>query len=560
MKEAAPTKYKWRYLVFRLDRSGVVVGLLFLAASLTPSLIPRETIVQGVLSGVSLCAGYGTGIVGRWVWHYLEIPTPGRKVGHAVFVFTTALALIIAVATVRAWASWQDSLRDLMGMEPLDQVRWLSGTAAALGLFAILILLARLFRSVQRVIAIRLRGLIPRRIAGAVASVLAVWLFWIVAHGGIFNWLLRAADDTYAALDQVAGVEIAQPANPFRSGSEASLIDWEQIGRTGRNYLTSGPDRAELATFWPAKALEPIRVYVGLRTADTAEARAELALRELIRVGAFDRSILVVAAPTGTGWLDPSAVDSLEYLHAGDVATVAMQYSYLASWMSLFFEPGYGADSARALFSTVYGYWSNLPKDSRPRLYQFGLSLGALSSERATNLYEVLEDPYNGAMLAGPPFASTTWRMVTKGRANESPPWLPRFGDGSIVRFTAQANTLATFDKEWGPMRVVYLQYASDPVVFFEPTMFFQKPEWMQNPRGPDVSPALRWYPVITALQLGVDVMLAAEVPRGFGHNYAASNYIDAWVAVTKPPGLNSELLAALKETFRRREEPKGRE
>ena len=64
----------------------------------------------------------------------------------------------------------------------------------------------------------------------------------------------------------------------------------------------------------------------------------------MIRVGAFDRSVLIVAVPTGTGWMDPAAMDPLEYLHGGDTAIVAMQYSYLTSWISLLVEPGYGSD------------------------------------------------------------------------------------------------------------------------------------------------------------------------------------------------------------------------
>ena len=103
-------------------------------------------------------------------------------------------------------------------------------------------------------------------------------------------------------------------------------------------------------------------------------------------------------------------------------------------------------------------------------------------------------------------------------------------------------------------MRVVYVQYASDPIVFFEPTMFYRKPAWLESPRGPDVSPSLRWYPVITALQIGIDVILATEVPRGFGHNYSAANYIDAWIAVTEPPGWTAEAITELKARFHERE------
>ena len=109
--------------------------------------------------------------------------------------------------------------------------------------------------------------------------------------------------------------------------------------------------------------MRPIRVYAGLNSAEELEERADLVLEEMIRVGAFDRAVLIVAVPTGTGWMDPAAMDTLEYLHGGDTAIVAMQYSYLTSWISLLVEPGYGSAAGRELFRTVYGHWTALPRD-----------------------------------------------------------------------------------------------------------------------------------------------------------------------------------------------------
>ena len=64
------------------------------------------------------------------------------------------------------------------------------------------------------------------------------------------------------------------------------------------------------------------------------EERAELAVEDLERAGGFDRANLLVATTTGSGWLDAGAIDSFEYLTGGDSAIVAMQYSYLPSWIS----------------------------------------------------------------------------------------------------------------------------------------------------------------------------------------------------------------------------------
>src|SRR5262249_41296030 len=82
-------------------------------------------------------------------------------------------------------------------------------------------------------------------------------------------------------------------------------------------------------------------------------------------------------------------------------------------------------------------------------------------------------------------------------------------------------------------MRVVYLQYASDPVTFFEYRSFYREPDWMLPPRGPDVSPQLRWYPVVTLLQLALDMLMATTAPIGHGHVYAPAHYIDAWMQAT---------------------------
>lgn len=47
-------------------------------------------------------------------------------------------------------------------------------------------------------------------------------------------------------------------------------------------------------------------MYAGLETADTAEERADILVRELERTKAFDRKVLVIVPTTGTGWVTPT--------------------------------------------------------------------------------------------------------------------------------------------------------------------------------------------------------------------------------------------------------------
>ena len=290
-----------------------------------------------------------------------------------------------------------------------------------------------------------------------------------------------------------------------------------------------------------------MRVYVGLGSRDTAQARARLALDELKRQHGFERKVLIVITPTGTGWIDPAAMDTVEYLHHGDVASVAMQYSYLNSPLSLLFQPEYGAEAARALFAEIYGFWTTLPKDGRPKLYLHGLSLGALNSEKSADLFETIGDPIAGALWSGAPFASRIWSSVTANRNPGSPAWLPEFRDGRFVRFMNQNGPTVPPDTPWGPMRVVYLQYASDAITFFAYRDAYRPPAWMSAPRGPDVSPELRWYPIITMLQLALDMAVATGTPMGFGHVYAPEHYVDAWSRSPMSSDWSADALAQLK-------------
>ncbi|MDJ0512129.1 MAG: alpha/beta-hydrolase family protein, partial [Methyloceanibacter sp.] len=97
-----------------------------------------------------------------------------------------------------------------------------------------------------------------------------------------------------------------------------------------------------------------MRVYAGLRSADSPEQQAQKALADLIEMDAFSRSSMVIATPTGTGWVDNNSIAPLEYMHDGDIATVAVQYSYLQSPLSLILEPGRSQASAAAVFRTIY--------------------------------------------------------------------------------------------------------------------------------------------------------------------------------------------------------------
>ena len=518
-----------------LSPVGLILGTLFFAASLTPSLIPRDLVVQGVLSGLSLAAGYGIGVGLRALWAYLGFVRAAQSRG----IMLAKLVAAIVCAGLLALALWQaseaqNSIRRLMDMPDVETARPFSVAAIAAAVFLTLMLIGRLFVLLTSYTARRLRRRVPPRVANLSAVALVAALFWSVGNGILVEAGFRALDSTYRQLDRLLPDDMAAPEDPRKSGSADSHLAWDDLGRTGRDMVAAGPTAEDIEAFTGEPALEPLRVYVGLNSADTPQERAELALAELERIDAFDRSVLLVNIPTGTGWVDPKAQMPVEYLHRGDIATVSVQYSYLASWLALLVDPDYGAESARALFDAVYDRWRSMPPQDRPELYLHGLSLGAMNSDLSADLFQVIRDPFDGAFWAGPPFTARSWSQITARRTPDSPAWLPRFRDGGVVRFTSQENKLDRFETAWGPPRIAFLQYASDPITFFEPQSLYRPPEWMTGERGPDVSPRLEWYPVVTLLQLVLDMMTATSTPMGYGHVFAPAHYIDGWVGVTE--------------------------
>ncbi len=531
-----------------LSGVGLVLGALFFAAALTPTLVPRSYLTQGALAGTCLAIGYAVGVLWRWLWHYLELPEPSPRLRFIANALVAMACLVVVVLFLWWAAEWQNSVRAVMKMQPVETAHPLKTSAIAAITFLVLLALARLFKFVTHFLSGHIRRFIPRRVANVIGVLAAALLFWSIANNLLIRTAFRALDSSFREFDALHEPERPQPIFAGKTGSPASLVRWDELGRAGREFVAAGPTGAQISAFTGRPARDPIRVYVGLRGADTPRARAKLALDELKRQGGFSRSTLIVVTPTGTGWIDPAAMDSVEYLLDGDVASVAVQYSYLNSPLSLLFQPEYGAEAARALFAEIYGYWTTLPKGARPRLYLHGLSLGAMNSEKSAELFETIGDPIDGALWSGPPFASSIWRWITENRNQGSSAWLPEFRDGRFVRFMNQNGPTVPAMAPWGPMRVVYLQYASDPIVLFDYRDAYRPPAWMKAPRGLDVSPDLHWYPVITMLQLALDMAVATGTPMGYGHVYAPEHYIDAWVAVIDIRHWSPDALARLKD------------
>lgn len=522
-------------MIAPLSASGLVAASVFFGLSVTPSMVPRAPEFQGVLGGVVAGIGYllwwACAAALTWLGVRKSLPWSGWR--HRLLI-----GAALGIITLSLWkaADWQGSINRAWGLPPVEASAPFQIAAIAAAVFLVLLSIGRLFSLLVAAAQARSRRILPPRLAQAAGLVAAIAIFAALIDGIALRAVLRAADTGAKLADALIPPDLAPPSSPFVAGGPGSPLDWQEMGRWGRSFVSSGPTAEDITAFWGAPAPAPIRVYIGLNAADTAEDRARLAFDELIRLGGFDRQVLVVAMPTGSGWLDPGGMDTLDYITRGDVATVAVQYSYLPSPVSVVVDPTQGVAEARALFDIVYRHWVTLPADNRPRLYLHGLSLGAFLSQETVPLLDLYADPLAGALWTGSPYLSEFWQMVQARRHADSPAWRPRFGNGSLIRTLNQDGGADRFDADWGPMRFVFLQYGSDPIVFFDWSLAWQRPDWLSGDRAADLSPQMRWIPVVTLFQVGLDMALAVGT-LGYGHDYAARHYIPAWAETLAPAG-----------------------
>lgn len=525
----------------------LMFGLFFMSMSLTPSLIPRGALVQGILGGLVAGIGYLCGRIIALIWRTADLPRLPAAASRVVALVWAGAVLALLVWTLARSLPWQNDLRAKMGLEPADQLHLLTLLAAALVVLGIALALGFGVAALLRLVRVRLYRIMPKRRADVLGLIVVALLLLVITRDGILDNVITGLDEGYEAAQHLFDNAAPPPVEDRMTGSAASLVDWDRMGQPGRNFVTSGPTAEAIAAFSGRPALDPIRVYVGRANGDTAQERADLALAELIRVNAFDRAVMIVASPTGTGWLDPGSHDPVEYMHGGDIATVSAQYSYLQSPLALILETDAGLEQATALLETVHEYWKTLPPDARPHLYAHGLSLGAWSSMYATNLFRLVDDPINGAFWAGPPFPSNFWNYVQAARTEGSAWVLPTVGDGSLVRYASHFADASEAAAPWGNMRIVFLQYTSDPIVFYDPRSLWRAPPWMVEPPAPDASSHIRFMPIVTQFQLALDMALSFGAPPGHGHAYYAQDYIVPWVEVSAPEGWTDDDTARLK-------------
>jgi uncharacterized membrane protein len=436
-----------------------------------------------------------------------------------------ATALATATGAVAAQREWhrrrQEVVLDEQGIEPSEIVG-----AKALAMGSGVSVGAMLIGALEGAVASRAASLAARVLPGGES----VWrpLGHLASLAIMLGVGRAAAQRVFRMIEgQQYAVEPAidvPPLYPEVSGGPESLVDFRTLAKMGRRFVWTAriPEIIERVTGEPAEAM-PIRVYVGLKSAATEEERVALAIAELERTGAFDRSWLMITTPTGTGYGNYAAAGALEFLSKGDCANVVMQYGARPSPISLD-RVAEGRKQVRMLVDAIREKLAERSADKRPKVVMFGESLGAWSSQDAfidMGTQGLVDAGIDYAIWIGTPMESKWKEQVLRDERPDVDPSL-------LAVFNDIGEWEALPPAEADAIRYVMITHYNDGVGVFGPGLAVQAPEWLGDPdtRPPTVPKSQRWVPVTAFVQALIDNKNAARVVPGVfqadGHDYRA--------------------------------------
>jgi len=366
-----------------------------------------------------------------------------------------------------------------------------------------------------------------------------------------YEYAIRRVEQGGAAVEPAYEVP---PTSTAVSGGPGSVVTFESLSREGRRFVNMALTRDEIETVMDQPALkDPARVFVGLAAATALEDRVDLVMDELIRVGAFERSVLVFASPTGSGYINYVMAEALEYLTRGDCCIATMQYSLLPSFLSLD-RAKLGVEQNRALMHAITGYLRGTPEEKRPKFLLFGESLGAQTMQDifAHRTAEALDrDFVHSSIFLGTPAGTHfahSWRLDPE-RIDPT---------GTIAEVASFGEYLELPNERRDAVRHVLISHHDDPIPKFGPSLLVRQPAWLgpseERPRG--VPKSTRWRPATTFVLTAVDLTNAMEVIPGVfgrrGHDYRED--IPRFVSQVFDLPVTPEQLMRMERALRERE------
>ncbi len=511
---------------------------------------PGESVGRGLarayllrLERASVAGAIATGVLDA---AYDVVGTSDRRYRRAI-----GSGLMVAAGSTLAVAQVQRErrLRARFAGEPppsVDASSVVAGSLTALGLTA----------------AGKLEGLAAGGIGSLLEPALPPQVGRAVGHavclGALGAGVWQGVEHLYRNVERAGGTveafHAAQPTSAHVSGGPASGLDWDRLSREGRRFAGLALSASEISRVRGSVLADPVRVFVPLRAADTPEERARIAVAEMEALGAFERPVVALCSPTGTGYVNHVMAESMEYLTRGNCAIVAVQYSLRPSFLSLD-RVDVGRANATALLTAVQARIAWMPEDARPRLVLFGESLGAHTGQdvalhRGSGGFA--QFGIERALFIGTPEASG-WARQWRADPQGTDP------GGIVVEVDSYEEFAALPESRRTAARIILITHHEDPITKFGPDLAIRRPEWLdvdRERRPAGIPREIDWMPLTTFFVTVADIMNSMTVVPGQfgaeGHDYRED--LARFVSVAFDLPCLPEELAAIERALRRRE------
>lgn len=462
--------------------TGMVIACILYRESLRPVLLPLNLNSQIIFSGIVITLGYDIGLILDWLYRQFGLKkiNLNRKIKYLCLLLSFALLLAISIFSMNS----QQDFRSLLGIKT-SAPNWFLTSVGSLIVAYLLLQAGHMIRSFAKHIA---------RVFKKSLSVVYVVTCILIAGIGYLSlvvsfFVLQTSLDVSARPD-ISNLE--PPTSQLFSGSSESQIAWEGLGQKGQEFISIKSDLIE-------KVKDPIRIYAGVNNEANLEKRVRSIMNDFERTKAFDRSTIVLFTPSGSGWVNPIAVEAVEKLTKGDSVSISLQYSNKQAVIQYIMDPQAAGRSSSLLFSKIRQQLDKIEETKRPKFYLYGESLGSLGSQEIfkNNSIDEITNKVDGVIWVGSPSSGPLWKRL----------------DINTLSQAERNNSIKIAN-------ILFLYNTTDPIVWSNPKVIYKYPNWLKNPRSPQISENAFWLPLLSFGHLYFELYSATNYPSSVGHNY----------------------------------------
>ena len=202
---------------------GLVGAVLGFGIALTPSLLPRPWLFEGIIAGLGAAIGYGVGTFFSWLLRGpLKMIEPTAQIKHRSWIGLAIVGPLLLLLSLVQGTAAQNQVRTLVGMPDEGLSTGVIVAAVALPTFAVAWFISRLLRRFNGWVGRGLDRILPTWLAFTLSVVLIVLVIVGLTTNVICNGFVALMNNIYDGTNASTRPGITQPVAAERTGSSTS--------------------------------------------------------------------------------------------------------------------------------------------------------------------------------------------------------------------------------------------------------------------------------------------------------------------------------------------------